>query len=486
VGLARLIRRCGLVTACLLALTPALAAGAVNDDFIDALPLHYGDPDARITTDTGTVEPGETLTSQGGSDRNVCTFADPSIADLQSVATHWWYVVGSGRRVTLSVAGSNFDILAGLFENTINDRQASCAYALVGYTGPLMDFDSRAGALYRVQIGGCWNYDQSGPCGTLTGRVRIVATTPAPGNDARASAPAIATGARVTGDNYGATEEGGEPLACQSERGRVEYGRSVWYRWDAPAAGRAIFSSSGFDTVLSVYRDSSPTPVACNDAADPAAASRAAVDVTPGTYFIQVAGAGRHDPGALSDAQQGSFAAQVEFTETPDRDGDGVINAQDCQPDNPAISPRARDVPQNGVDENCDGKDAPYPKLSSSVRGQATWSFYRSYTKVTGLVALNVPRGARVEVRCRGKSCPARRLLRRTVRRNTARLPLMTRSLRRTQIRPVTTLEVRITRSRTVGRVKSWRFARLRRDPTERNACLPVGGGAARSCARLP
>ena len=41
-----------------------------------------------------------------------------------------------------------------------------------------------------------------------------------------------------------------------------------------------------------------------------------------------------------------------------DRDGDGVVDGQDCAPGNPAISPRAVDLPDLGfVDANCDGID---------------------------------------------------------------------------------------------------------------------------------
>jgi hypothetical protein len=58
----------------------------------------------------------------------------------------------------------------------------------------------------------------------------------------------------IGGRNHDATAEAGEP-----KHAGVAANRSVWYRWTAPATGKAIFRTKGsnFDTVLSVYQGNS-------------------------------------------------------------------------------------------------------------------------------------------------------------------------------------------------------------------------------------
>jgi hypothetical protein len=88
----------------------------------------------------------------------------------------------------------------------------------------------------------------------------------APANDLFANAQTVTdTTGSVTGTNVNATKESGEP-----NHAGIPGGRSVWYRWRAPATGSVIFETVGssFDTLLAAYRGSSVsalTRVAAND-----------------------------------------------------------------------------------------------------------------------------------------------------------------------------------------------------------------------------
>lgn len=101
------------------------------------------------------------------------------------------------------------------------------------------------------------------PPGVTTGPLRV--TTPGgtsvsagsftvvsrPANDNFASAQVISgSSGTVSGSNVAATKEAGEPVHAGNDGGR-----SIWYRWTAPAGGTWTFNTAGssFDTLLAVY-----------------------------------------------------------------------------------------------------------------------------------------------------------------------------------------------------------------------------------------
>jgi PASTA domain len=118
----------------------------------------------------------------------------------------------------------------------------------------------------------------------------VVANAAPPPNDNFANAAEL-TGrfVFVDGTNVDATEEAGEP-----DHGPNAGGASIWYRWTAPATGRATVATCGsaFDTLLAVYTgEAYPLAPVDSDEAPCGDNSSVAFDATAGTtYRIAVDG----------------------------------------------------------------------------------------------------------------------------------------------------------------------------------------------------
>jgi hypothetical protein len=141
-----------------------------------------------------------------------------------------------------------------------------------------------------------------------------------------------------------------------------------------------------------------------------------------------------------------------------DRDGDGYDRDEpggkapfDCDDVRADRNPGATDKPQNGLDENCDGVDAPLPSITSEVRYAAKSK--RGRVIIRKLAVIRPPDGAKVELRCKNKRKGCKFSRRREVAAPGTSQISFASDLRKTRLRRGAVLEVWITRSDMRGKV---------------------------------
>jgi hypothetical protein len=170
---------------------------------------------------------------------------------------------------------------------------------------------------------------------------------------------------------------GGGPENTQC--GATSFGRTVWYDLLPEVAGGVQIVASGFDTVVAVYEYDLETAsitrnVVCQNDSAGTAEDVILPEVRGGrAYTVQVGGVG--GAGGPLD---------FNFTFFPDTDADGVLD------DAPDRCLRLRGVPGFG---GCP------PELRATPR--LTWDRTANGVRFTKLDIEGVPRGARVQARCR-------------------------------------------------------------------------------------
>jgi Ca2+-binding RTX toxin-like protein len=153
-----------------------------------------------------------------------------------------------------------------------------------------------------------------------------------------------------------------------------------------------------------------------------------------------------------------------------DRDGDGHLAlplGPDCADLDPAVHPGVPEVRGNGVDEDCSGVADPFRKLA--VRIGAEFFVFPSFTRITLLRLRALEGGETVRVTCRGRGCPLRR---KRIRVGPSREQVnLSRRFRGANLRPGVLLKVRVSKQDAITRIVRLKI-RDRRSPKRSDLCL--------------
>ncbi len=188
----------------------------------------------------------------------------------------------------------------------------------------------------------------------------------------------------------------------------------------------------------------------------------------------------------LAVANQASNSVSVLINSTPDpipppppppppppdldADDDGANVPLDCRDDDPNIRPGLRDIPKDGIDQDCSGADADYPLLRRKLRYAYDVTAGGAIV-FTRMLVTPARTGDVVTLSCNGRKCPfkTRRV---RVRRNRSTLSLL-RQVKRVRLRPKATFVVRITRTGTIGSYTRLKVVKSDLKPSSR--CLRPG-----------
>ena len=185
------------------------------------------------------------------------------------------------------------------------------------------------------------------------------------------------------------------------------------------------------------------------------------------------------DPGPVDDpaGTTGPDATGEAGGGLVDADRDGTVAGADCDDTNADLRPGARDIPGNGVDEDCAGGDAKRALAGGRLSFEFL-AFRNGTTKAARLLVRDLPAGGKAVLHCKGGGCVFRS---RAGKRNGDVVNL--RRLLKRRLRAGAVLEVRLSAPDATTRVIRFTMRGRGLLPKKRTLCLPPGVAKPGRCA---